>query len=921
MARPPKSGEKKPPTTDLETSTPLMRQYYATKAKYPDALLLFRIGDFYETFGEDAVTTSRVLGITLTSRNNGGHDTELAGFPHHSVDTYLPRLVRAGFRVAICEQLEKPVAGKVVRRGVTEVITPGVTSDDKILEQKKNNYLASIAVRRNEIGVAFLDISTGEVVVTEGDWAYLDKILQTFNPSEIIFSKNNRAEFQEKMGDRFYTFTIDEWIFQEGYGREKLLEHFQTANLKGFGIEDMDLAQSAAGAAIHYLQANENRNLRHLHISRLLPDKYVWLDRFTIRNLELIQTNHETGKSLLDILDKTISPMGARLMKKWVVLPLKNKIAIEQRLDIVAYFIDNQTFKQGIESYIKQIGDLERLISKVPLGKVNPREVRQLARALSVIEPIQILLRGPSENSNLPNEHLRKMADGFNPCRAMREDIDKFIVEEPPVNLAKGGVIAEGANEELDELRGIIKNAQELLIGIQQKEIEKTNIQSLKIGFNNVFGYYLEVTARYKNIDIPQDWIRKQTLANAERYITPELKVLEEKILGAEDKIRTIEETMYQNLVASLLDYIQPIQHNASIIAVLDCLRAFADVATKQSYSMPILTDGFDIDIKEGRHAVIEQQLPLGESYVPNDVFLDNEDQQILMITGPNMAGKSALLRQTALICLMAQMGSYVPAKAATLGILDKVFTRVGASDNISSGESTFMVEMNETASIMNNISDRSLILLDEIGRGTSTYDGISIAWSIAEFLHQNEGRPKTLFATHYHELNELAEKFGRVKNFHVATKEVGQKVIFLRKLTAGGSEHSFGVHVARMAGMPSSIVERATEILEQLESKHLDAPPQYSSQNEPKNGSKSNSENGSENSPKDATKSLPNVKAPREGALAAATDKPMQLNFFDIGDPRLQRIKEALDKMDLNAMTPIELMMKVSEWKRMLDN
>jgi DNA mismatch repair protein MutS len=890
MARP----SSKPTATKAadDSSTPLMRQYYQTKAKHPDALLLFRVGDFYETFGEDAITTSRILGIVLTSRNNGGNDTELAGFPYHSLDTYLPKMVRAGYRVAICEQLEKPQPGRVVQRGVTDIITPGVTSDDKLLDQRYNNYLAAVAIKRNDIGVAFLDISTGELLVTEGDWQYLDKILQTFSPAEIIFSKNAAKDFAEHIGDKYYTYGIDDWVFQEDYGREKLIEHFQTKTLKGFGIEDMPMAQMAAGAALHYLASTEKHNLKHIsHIARLLPEKYVWLDRFTIRNLELVGTQHDTGKSLLDVLDKTLSPMGARLMRKWVVLPLKNKDAIEQRLDTVAYFIQNQGFKNEIEGYVKQIGDLERLISKVPLGKINPREVRQLAKALATIDPIQFLMKNA-------NPYLAKMADTLNPCKSIREDIEKTIMEEAPVNIAKGGAIMDGANAELDELRNIIKNAQSLLIDIQQRESEKTGITSLKIGFNNVFGYFLEVTAKYKNIDIPKDWIRKQTLANAERYITPELKVLEEKILGAEEKIVALEEMLYQRLVGSILDFIQPVQQNASVIAVLDCLRSFATISMKNDYVKPQITEGYALDIKDGRHPVIEQQLPIGESYVPNDVFLDNEDQQILMITGPNMAGKSALLRQTALISLMAQMGCFVPAKAAALGILDKVFTRVGASDNISSGESTFMVEMNETALIMNNISDRSLILLDEIGRGTSTYDGISIAWSIAEFVHNSPARPKTLFATHYHELNELAEKFPRIKNYHVATKEIGQKVIFLRKLKEGGSEHSFGVHVARMAGMPQQIVARANEILGQLEQKHIDIET---------------NENGRPLSIQ--------TKNQTKEKLKEATDKPMQLNFFDIGDPRLQRIKDALDGMDLNAITPVELMMKVYEWKKMLDS
>jgi DNA mismatch repair protein MutS len=897
MARPSSKPKGENANPD-DNQTPLMRQYYQTKAKHPDALLLFRVGDFYETFGEDAITTSRVVGIVLTSRNNGGNDVELAGFPYHSLDVYLPKMVRAGYRVAICEQLEKPQPGRVVRRGVTEIITPGVTSDDKLLDQRQNNYLASISHHRNEFGVAFLDISTGELLVTEGDASYLDKILQTFSPAEIVLPKSYKKEFEERFGDKYYTYFLDEWVYQEDYGRSKLLEHFKTATLKGFGIEELSLSQSAAGVALHYLATTENHNLKHINnITRLLPDRYVWLDRFTIRNLELVSTNHETGKSLLDILDKTLSPMGARLLKKWVLLPLKDKAAIDNRLSTVSYLIDNQAFKQEIETHIKQIGDLERLISKVPLGKINPREVRQLSRALAQIDPIQFILRGS-------NEAMKKMADTLNPCKSIKEEIEKTLVAEPPVNLTKGGVIADGANADLDELRDVIRNAQQLLINIQQQEIEKTGISSLKIGFNNVFGYFLEVTARYKNIDIPQDWIRKQTLANAERYITPELKVLEEKILGAEEKIQALEDMMFQKLVGALLDFIQPIQQNCQTIAILDCLRSYADISTKHHYQKPEITEGYEIDITNGRHPVIEQQLPLGESYVPNDVYLDNEGQQILMITGPNMAGKSALLRQTALICLMAQMGCFVPAEKAVIGVLDRVFTRVGASDNISSGESTFMVEMNETASIMNNISDRSLILLDEIGRGTSTYDGISIAWSIAEFLHDNLMRPKTLFATHYHELNELAEKHLRIKNYHVATKEVGQKVIFLRKLTEGGSEHSFGVHVAKMAGMPPVIVQRANEILSQLEQKHIEVETTENNRPLPKETGLINIET------KNKTKEK----------LAHATDKPMQLNFFDIGDPRLQRIKDALDSMDLNTTTPIELMMKVAEWKRMLE-
>ena len=919
MARPPKSGNKPNHKNGEDNVTPLMRQYFAAKAKYPDAILLFRIGDFYETFGEDAITTSRVLGIVLTARNNGGSDVELAGFPHHSVDNYLPKLVRAGYRVAICEQLEKPVPGRVVRRGVVEVITPGVTSDDKLLEQGSNNYLAALAVSKNEVGIAFLDISTGEFLVTEGDWAYLEKVFQTFQPAEVLFAKGLTKDFQERFNDKYYTFALDEWVFQQDYGREKLLQHFGTQTLKGFGIEDMSLAQTAAGAALHYLAATENNNLKHINlIARLLPDKYVWLDRFTIRNLELLNPSHESGRSLLNVLDKTISPMGARLMKKWVVLPLKAPNLIEQRLDSVEFLINNTAFKSELETLIQQIGDLERLISKVPLGKINPREVRQLARSLATIEPIVLILRGA-------NPYLKKLSDGLNPCKAVREDIERILVAEPPVNIQKGGAIADGADPELDELRHVIRNAQQLLIDIQTKEIEKTGMQSLKIGFNSVFGYYLEVTAKYKHMGVPENWIRKQTLANAERYITPELKVLEEKILTAEERMAAIEDMLFQRLVGTILDFVQPIQHNASVLAMVDCLRAFATVALKNAYKKPIFTEGddFSIHIKEGRHPVIEQQLPIGETYVPNDVFLDPNDQQILMITGPNMAGKSALLRQTALICLMAQMGSYVPAKSVEMGILDKVFTRVGASDNISSGESTFMVEMNETASIMNNISERSLILLDEIGRGTSTYDGISIAWSIAEYLHESPVRPKTLFATHYHELNELSDKFTRIKNYHVATKEIGQKVIFLRKLTQGGSEHSFGVHVARMAGMPRSIVERANEILGQLEQKHIQGS-EYSGQLAVHSGQLTEdsgqlaANNESPITNNQSPLSIESKKALKNKLSNVA--QPMQLNFFDIGDPRLDKIKKALDEMDLNSITPVELMMRVYEWKKMLD-
>ena len=869
--------------------TPLMGQYNRVKAKYPDAILLFRVGDFYETFGQDAVTASQVLGIILTRRNNGGSDIELAGFPYHSMDLYLPRLVRAGYRVAICEQLEKPSPQKkIVKRGVTEVVTPGVAVDDKLLDHKSNNYLASFFMgRKGQVGLSFLDISTGEFLVCEGSLAYAEKLIQSFNPSELIFPKDRRKEMDKLFGDRYYTFMLDEWVYTYDYTKEKLLEHFEVQNLKGFGVEGMELGQVAAGATLHYLATTENKNLQHINaISRIQPDRYVWLDRFTVRNLELIQSNHDSGVPLIKILDHTVSSMGARLLKKWVVLPLKSIPAIESRLDMVGYFLDNAGLNGELTQYIQQMGDLERLISKVPLGKINPREVVQLKKALGLITPIKELLLASD------NIHLAKIAEGLNPCSLLKEEIGKQIVEDPPVNLVKGGVIADGFNEKLDELRNIVQNSEGLLEEIQKTEVARTGINSLKIGFNNVFGYYLEVTNKYKN-QVPPEWTRKQTLTNAERYITDELKKLEARILGAQEKILELEGRLFEQLVLSLSDYIQPIQHNAHLIARIDCLLSFAKVAQKHNYCRPQIDDSLVVDIRQGRHPVIEQHMALDEAYVPNDVYLDNEEQQILMITGPNMAGKSALLRQTALICLIAQMGSFVPAERATLGLIDKVFTRVGASDNISSGESTFMVEMNETASIMNNISDRSLILLDEIGRGTSTYDGISIAWSIAEFLHSNDlARPKTLFATHYHELNELANKFGRIKNFNIATREVGHKVIFLRKLVPGGSEHSFGIHVAKMAGMPRSIVERATHILTQLEQKSID--------------------NGAEGT-------TDGIKADKAQTQQISTEA-LQLSIFETVDPTAGKIKEALLDLDLNSMTPIDCMMKLNELRKFLE-
>ncbi len=867
--------------------TPLMQQYFKVKAKHPDAILLFRVGDFYETFGEDAVTAAQVLGIIQTKRNNGGSDIELAGFPYHSLDLYLPRLVRAGFRVAICEQLEKPSPQKkIVKRGVTEIVTPGLAVDDQLLDHRSNNYLASVFLGpKDRIGIAFLDISTGEFLVSEGDLAYADKILQSFGPSEVVFPKDQKKAFEKAFGDKHYIYPLEDWVFTYDFGREKLLNHFQVQSLKGFGVEEMDLAQIAAGATLHYLETTEIKNLRHINsISRILPDRYVWLDRFTIRNLELIYSPNDSGVPLLKILDQTVSPMGARLMKKWVVLPLKQQAGIEARHNTVAFFLENAEIADQLEQYIRQIGDLERLISKVPLGKINPREVVQLRRAMEIIAPVKALLAGCGQPD------LVKIGDALNTCQLLVDTIARQVVEDPPAVVTKGGVIQDGISDELDDLRNTVRNSKDLLLDIQQAEAQRTGITNLKIGFNNVFGYYLEVTNKYKN-QAPPEWTRKQTLTNAERYITEELKNLEGKILGAEERILVLEEDLYGQLVKGLHDYIQSVQHNASLVARLDCLLAFARIAQRHQYVKPEMHEGFDIDIKGGRHPVIEQQLPLGEQYVPNDLYLDQEEQQIMMITGPNMSGKSALLRQTALICLMAQMGAYVPADSARLGLIDKVFTRVGASDNISSGESTFMVEMNETASILNNVSDRSLILLDEIGRGTSTYDGISIAWSIAEYLHNNgQSRAKTLFATHYHELNELANRLPRVKNFHVATKEVGQKVIFLRKLTPGGSQHSFGIHVAKMAGMPRTIIERAVQILQQLEQQHIgEAGEQAGLQ----------------------------VSKPQTQHIQA---DPIQLSIFETVDPLAGKLKALLQEVQLNTMTPIECMLKLQELKKVLE-
>ncbi len=862
-----------------------MVQYMGIKQQHPDAILLFRVGDFYETFGQDAISVAQALGIVLTSRNNGGSKIELAGFPYHSLDMYLPRLVKAGFRVAICEQLEKPSKEKkIVARGITEMVTPGIATDDKLLEHQSNNYLCSVFFGNDShIGIAFLDLSTGEFLVSEGSHMYMDKLIQSFNPSEILFSRKDKARFEEKFGDRHYTYPLDEWVFTKEFTTEKLTAHFETNSLKGFGIEEMEWAKIAAGSIFHYLATTENKNLLHITgISRIPVDKYMWLDRFTIRNLELIFTPHEKGVPLIDILNKTVSPMGARLMKKWIVLPLKDLKEIESRHSKVEYFLqEEETRKELIES-IQQVGDIERIIAKVPMLKINPREVVQLGKSMKVVGDIQSQLRKMKE------EGLKAIAEKLDDCQELQEKISFTLTEEPPNNLNKGGVIADGANADLDEYRSLVNDAKSILKNVQLQEAEKTGIDNLKIGFNNVFGYYLEVTNKYKDKGlVPDHWIRKQTLTNAERYITEELKTLEAKILGAEEKISILEEELYQNLVLYVSDFIRRIQIDANIIAKLDCLSTFAAISKKNNYCRPSLDDSLVIDIKAGRHPVIEHHLPIGEAYVPNDIMLDSDSVQVMMITGPNMAGKSALLRQVAIISIMAQMGCFVPAESARLGIIDKVFTRVGATDNISSGESTFMVEMNETASIMNNISQRSLILMDEIGRGTSTYDGISIAWALAEYLHTNDiARPKTLFATHYHELNELSNTFERIHNFNIATKQVGQKVIFLRKLQEGGSNHSFGIYVAKLAGMPGSIIARANNILAHLEEKSIDI-------------------NAKEGRLKSAVQQMPAA--------------PMQLSIFDQTDATATAVKEALKQVNINDMTPVECMMKLNELQDIL--
>ena len=865
--------------------TPLMKQYNTIKAKYPDAILLFRVGDFYETFGEDAIKASKILGIVLTKRANGSAShIELAGFPHHSVDTYLPKLVRAGYRVAICDQLEDPKMVKgIVKRGITELVTPGVCFNDKLLNHQQNNFLASVHFEKEQAGIALCDVSTGEFLVAQGSLNYIEKLIQNFKPNEILFEKNKRNQLNNLVLDNFYSFGIDDWAFKYEFGYESLTNHFETKSLKGFGIEEQHLAISACGAIIHYLNETKHDKLKHINkISRIEEDKYVWLDKFTIRNLELYQTNHENGKSLIDIIDKTVSPMGSRLLKRWLALPLKNINAINERLNAVTFLVSDENKRIDFISFLKEIGDLERLISKVAALRVSPRELVHLKKSLVIISKLKTQIK----TSN--NSTLQSVAEQLNPCDIICERLQNELNEDAPISVLKGNVFNKGINVELDELRNIAFNGKDYLLQIQKREIEKTGITSLKVAFNSVFGYYLEVTHLHKD-KVPQDWIRKQTLTNAERYITPELKTYEEKILGAEEKIMSIEQELFEKLVNDISEYIAPIQLNANLLAKLDVLCGFATLSIENNYNCPKINEGFAIEIKEGRHPVIEKQLPIGINYVSNSVYLDNDNTQIMMITGPNMSGKSALLRQTALIVLLAQIGCYVPAEEANLSIIDKIFTRVGATDNMSSGESTFMVEMNETASILNNLSARSLVLLDEIGRGTSTYDGISIAWSIAEFIHnQPINRAKTLFATHYHELNDMASLFLRIKNYNVTIKESANKIIFLRKLAEGGSAHSFGIHVARMAGMPNYVVDRANDILKKLE-KNRDFE----------------------------LETIDDLSVSGGMSITPQNNKDMQLSFFQLNDPILNKIKEDILAIDINTLTPVEALLKLNEIKR----
>ncbi len=855
--------------------TPLMKQYNEIKRKYPDACLLFRVGDFYETFGEDAVRASKILGITLTKRGAGSEtETALAGFPHHSINNYLPKLVKAGLRVAICDQLEDPKTTKtIVKRGVTELVTPGVSMNDEVLHSKTNNFLASIYFGKKAIGISFLDVSTGEFLTAQGTEDYIDKLLQNFNPSEVLIPKNNRNDFKEIFGEEYHNFYLEDWVYKEDYAFETLTNHFQTVSLKGFGIEELPEGIIASGAILYYLSETQHNKLQHISsIQRIAEDAYVWMDRFTIRNLELYHSYNPNAVTLLDVIDRTLSPMGGRLLKRWLALPLKDINRIKSRHEVVSYLKENQGVLKEIQHQIKQISDLERLISKIATGKVSPREVVYLKESLDAIIPIKkIALESPQEA-------VKVIGDKLHDCELLREKIKTTLNQDAPVAIAKGNAIAKGVNPELDELRSISTSGKDFLEGIEKRESENTGISSLKISFNNVFGYYIEVRNTHKD-KVPSDWIRKQTLVNAERYITEELKEYESKILGAEENIHKLESELFEQLVAWITTYIKQVQLNANLVAQLDCLTSFAQLAIENKYVCPELDETFELDIKNGRHPVIEKQLPVGTPYIANDVYLDRETQQLIMITGPNMSGKSAILRQTALIVLLAQMGSFVPADQVRMGIIDKIFTRVGASDNISMGESTFMVEMNETASILNNLSDRSLILLDEIGRGTSTYDGISIAWAIAEFLHEHPSKPKTLFATHYHELNEMSELLPRIQNFNVSVKELKDTVLFIRKLVKGGSAHSFGIHVAKMAGMPQTVILKAQKLLKKLEKDH-------------------------------SGDALAGIKSEKE---------EMQMSFFNLDDPLLEEIKEEILNLDINTLTPIEAMMKLNEIKRML--
>ena len=855
--------------------TPLMQQYNTIKTKYPDAMLLFRVGDFYETFGEDAIKAAQVLGITLTHRNNGGEKTELAGFPHHSVNTYLPKLVKAGMRVAICDQLEDPKQTKsIVKRGVTELVTPGVALNDEVLHSKTNNFLCALHFGKQQIGVSFLDVSTGEFLTSQGNQEYIDKLLQNFSPSEVLVQKHKKKDFQEAFGSDYHSFYLEDWIFKNDYAQENLISHFKTSSLKGFGVSHLQEGIVASGAILYYLSETQHNKLSHITaINRIAEDEYVWMDRFTVRNLELYGSLAVNAVTLLDVVDKTISPMGGRMFKRWLALPLKNVTKIQQRHQVVSYLLEEVTLYDKVRNYIKLIGDVERLISKVATHKVSPREVIQLKNSLEAIVPIKALA------TNCENDALKVIGDNLHDCDLLRSKIKETLNEEAPVNILKGNAIAEGYSKELDEYRSLAYSGKDYLDKMLQRETEATGITSLKIASNNVFGYYIEVRNSHKD-KVPETWIRKQTLVNAERYITEELKEYETKILGAEEKIGALEQQLFSDLVLWMTNYIKSVQQNANLIGQLDCLCSFAELAKTNNYVLPTIDDSFDLDIKNGRHPVIEKQLPIGDAYIANDVFLDKDTQQMIMITGPNMSGKSAILRQTALIVLLAQMGSFVPADSARIGLVDKIFTRVGASDNISMGESTFMVEMNETASILNNLSDRSLVLLDEIGRGTSTYDGVSIAWAISEYLHEHPSKAKTLFATHYHELNEMTETFKRIKNFNVSVKETKDNVLFLRKLVEGGSHHSFGIHVAKMAGMPQQVIRKANKILQKLEKSH-------------------SSEELTDN-------------------LNAVQDE-MQLSFFNLDDPLLTDLKNEIIDTDIDTLTPIEALMKLNEIKRML--